>query len=578
MMRTRETVRFKTCGEEGRSPLTSGFPILLLAIPLLCSTALAGSPASSRPDFAGQLSQGRAVPYQVDWEPPQTVLKNPPTKISASGKVVFEWGGQDGTPEGELEYSYRLDGGDWSSFSSQTRETFQALSVGSHALEVRARDRNRNVDPTPAMHWFQVAPPFWKREYTIGLLLSLALAIGLHALMLSRDNARLKEVDALKSEILASVSHDLNTPLSAALVHLDNLIDGIAGDLTGRQRRTAGQVKDCVLRLSRMIQDMLDLSRIEAGKMIIWESAFDLREAAREVVKPLRAVASQKGVDLRPVEAGTDAPVWADREKVVQALSNLVGNAVKYTPEGGKVEVRVEQKEKVVQVCVEDTGPGIPEAHQEKIFEKFHQVRPGQGAGLGLTIARKLAELHRGRLWVESRVGEGSKFFLALPTGHVRLEATQGGYHVTLLQEEVGQPESREVRPKRTNVHLWPVLAGFAFLAPWGHLEELQRGEVRGLIQDLLVLSIPAWFILSRGAGDPGTGERFSKIGEAFRAHPIRMSIQYGGAGVAVFLAIVGINAWTGIDSMALATGGMAALLGLFPYLTSRNQKAEQRR
>ena len=138
-----------------------------------------------------------------------------------------------------------------------------------------------------------------------------------------------------------------------------------------------------------------------------------MTQAIQEVVENLRGVAREKGVTLRCAE-GEEIQVRADEDRVKQVLFNLIDNALKFTPEGGRVEVEVKRVQSRVQVCVSDTGPGIPRAHQKAIFKKFHQVRKEGGTGLGLPISRKLVQMHGGKMWVESKVGEGSRFFFTL--------------------------------------------------------------------------------------------------------------------------------------------------------------------
>lgn len=357
----------------------------------------------------------RTVRFQPDRDPPQTRLTFNPDRVSTRGDVALAWAGQDSdAPDQTLQYAYRLDGGEWSAFSSGAFVLLRGLSEGRHLFEVRARDWSFNVDPTPAIHRFIVASPLYKEPAFIGVLTVLLLAVACQTVRMSRANARLRDLDAQKSEIVSLVSHDLKTPLTATRVYLDNLLDGIGGPLTEKQRRSLTGASASIERLTRMIDDLLDLSRIEAGQLEIRPAPFHLAAAVDEVMDGLRSVALPRGVDLRPVVG--EAHVDGDRDRIVQVLTNLVGNAVKFTPAGGGVEVRIDPQKGLVRVCVADTGPGIPEELQEAIFEQFYKVRPEDpGTGLGLPIARQLVELHGGRLWVESEVGKGSRFYFTLP-------------------------------------------------------------------------------------------------------------------------------------------------------------------
>lgn len=217
------------------------------------------------------------------------------------------------------------------------------------------------------------------------------------------------------SEFVSVVSHDLKTPLAAIQVYLENLIDGLGGPLTEKQARTLKGAKSNVEHLAGMINDLQDLCRVESGRLQIHRVLFPLKEAAQEVVENLQSVAQEKGVSLRLVEQ-SDVKVNADWDRIVQVITNLVDNGVKFTPQGGNVEVRVEQVDRKARLCVSDTGPGIPEGQQEAIFERFHQAHRGKGGiGLGLSISRKLVQMHKGRIWVNSQVGKGSQFYFILP-------------------------------------------------------------------------------------------------------------------------------------------------------------------
>jgi signal transduction histidine kinase len=176
-------------------------------------------------------------------------------------------------------------------------------------------------------------------------------------------------------------------------------------------------------RLARLVTDLLDLSRIEAGRVELRRTPVPVQRIIQEVAENLLPMAAGKGLSL--VTIPTDATpllVFADRDKLQQVLINLIENATKFTPTGGCITVSVRNAgEQFVEIAVEDTGEGIPAAEQEAVFDKFHQVhRTGQGkpqgTGLGLTIAKSLIELHGGRIWVESEVGRGTRFVLTLPT------------------------------------------------------------------------------------------------------------------------------------------------------------------
>ncbi len=237
---------------------------------------------------------------------------------------------------------------------------------------------------------------------------------------LEASHARLREVDQLKSDFLGNVSHELRTPLAAVKGYVDNLLDGVAGPLAEKPRHYLGRVRENADRLGRMVSDLLDLTRIEAGKIELAPQPLPVAELVREALDGLRHVADERRVQVT-VDVPACPPVWADPDKVHQVLTNLLANAVKFSPPGGEVSVTV-AVESVgrVRFTVRDTGPGVPAAERERVFDKFYQVgrvegeRP-PGTGLGLTIARHLVELHGGRIWVEDPPGRGAAFVVLLP-------------------------------------------------------------------------------------------------------------------------------------------------------------------
>ncbi len=232
---------------------------------------------------------------------------------------------------------------------------------------------------------------------------------------------RLRALDKLKSDFVSNVSHELRTPLTAVKGSVDNMLDGLTGPLNEKQARYLTRIKSNTDRLSRLINDLLDLSRIEAGRIDIRPTVLSPELLAKEVIESLRSIVVDKFIDLEVAchEGGVTA--WADRDKVTQVLMNLVGNAVKFTSAQGKVAVVIERKDdEWVQVSVVDTGPGIPREEVDKIFDKFYQLAQGdnrksRGTGLGLAISKALVQMHGGKIWVESEVGKGSTFAFTLP-------------------------------------------------------------------------------------------------------------------------------------------------------------------
>ncbi len=230
---------------------------------------------------------------------------------------------------------------------------------------------------------------------------------------------KLKELSDLKSEFVSKVSHELRTPLTSIMGAADNLLDGIAGPLDERPRAYLARIKENGDRLLRLINELLDLARIEAGKEEIRATRFRLDSLIQETLETLKPVADERGVALA-VPGPPPLVIRADRDKISRVLINLIHNGIKFTPSGGRVEIRASDEGDWVTVAIHDSGVGIPSGEIERIFDKFHQVRGARGrgaasSGLGLPISRQLVEMHGGRLTAESGEGRGSTFTMVLP-------------------------------------------------------------------------------------------------------------------------------------------------------------------
>lgn len=236
---------------------------------------------------------------------------------------------------------------------------------------------------------------------------------------LEEANHRLKELDRLKSDFVSIVSHELRTPLTSIRSLSESLL--AAADVPRpRQEQFLAIIVQESQRLSRMISELLDLSRIEAGKMEWRMDTLDLPDVVAHAVQTHRALFDDKGIVLTVNVADGGVRVFADRDKIIQVLTNLLSNAAKFTPSGGQVWVRTMPENSLAVVEVEDTGRGISADQIDAIFERFRQVgdtltaKP-EGAGLGLPISREIVQYHGGALTVRSRPGRGSCFRVVLP-------------------------------------------------------------------------------------------------------------------------------------------------------------------
>jgi len=226
-----------------------------------------------------------------------------------------------------------------------------------------------------------------------------------------------KRADDEKSAFVSNVSHEFKNPLNVIKGSLSSMIEGVTGTINSQQKEMLELGKKTVDRLIRLVRDLLDLSKIEAGKMEIKKEEVDIVSLADEVLTFYEREISKKEILLKKEIPQDIGLILADKDKLVGVITNLLNNAVKYTPAGGKISVGLEGTEREVRFEISDTGPGIPKESYEKIFNKFERITAEkmEGTGLGLPITKDIIELHKGKIWVESGHGKGSKFIFTLP-------------------------------------------------------------------------------------------------------------------------------------------------------------------
>ncbi|HXU92434.1 MAG TPA: response regulator [Gallionella sp.] len=234
---------------------------------------------------------------------------------------------------------------------------------------------------------------------------------------LAKANAKLKELDRLKSMFIASMSHELRTPLNSIIGFTGIILQGMAGEVNEEQRKQLTLVKESAAHLLQLINDVIDVSKIEANKAEVIMGEFDLADLVREVANSFAGAVQKKGVELA-VEAPERLPFTSDHRRVRQILVNLLGNAVKFT-DSGRIGIRLNSVAEGMEVTVQDTGIGIGREDMAKLFNAFSQIviegRPKEGSGLGLYLSQKMADLLGGHIAVESEPGKGSVFTLSLP-------------------------------------------------------------------------------------------------------------------------------------------------------------------
>ena len=295
---------------------------------------------------------------------------------------------------------------------------------GSSIFETRHRTKNREFVPVEvSIHLLQ--------RGTTTLLISY-----------SRDITERKRSEQVKDELISTVSHELRTPLTSIGGALGLLAGGAAGAIPADAMRLIEIAKNNSDRLVRLINDILDLERIESGKMLVRREPVQLSDALNGAVVENQGLGESNSVALRLLAVDPEIVVVADPDRLAQVMANLLSNATKFSPDDGTVEISTWRRGENVRVGVSDRGPGIPQVFQKHIFEKFSQVdattsRDHQGTGLGLSIVKALVEGMGGRVGFESIPGEVTTFYFDLPLWHLEMES--GGENIVTLDRVRGR-------------------------------------------------------------------------------------------------------------------------------------------
>jgi len=234
---------------------------------------------------------------------------------------------------------------------------------------------------------------------------------------LNEANQKLKELDKRKSAFVSNVSHEFKNPLFTIQDSTSIVLSEAAGSINEKQKELLGYAKRNADRMLRLVMDLLDISKIESGKVEMKREEIDVISLLNEVLSEHERDISKKQLNLGKKISRNVGVIWADKDKITEVLLNLLSNAIKYSPKGGDISIKLEGMEKEIRFEISDTGSGIPKDDFKKIFDKFERItaEKQEGTGLGLPIAKDIVELHKGKIWVESHVGKGSKFIFTLP-------------------------------------------------------------------------------------------------------------------------------------------------------------------
>jgi PAS domain S-box-containing protein len=243
---------------------------------------------------------------------------------------------------------------------------------------------------------------------------------------LQSRHREMERTDRLKGEFLISMSHELRTPLDTVIGFSELLAEEMKGPLNEDQKRFVQYIHRDALHLLELINEILDLSKIEAGRLELRTTTFDMSAAIEETLSSIRLRSEAKSIRIE-TQIATRFTLHADRLRFKQILFNLLSNAVKFTPERGEIRIEAARGDGLVEIAVSDNGIGIAEDEHQSIFDKFHQVikmTKGEGTGLGLAITKALVEQHGGHIWLESEPGEGSRFTFTIPAETTAAQVT----------------------------------------------------------------------------------------------------------------------------------------------------------
>lgn len=411
----------------------------------------------------------RYKPYQGA---PKTFIKKYPKQVSSSGQVTFFWEGKDylkNTENSRLKYSYRINGGKWSKYTSETNKTFYNLNSGDYVFEVKAIDLDMNTNHENARAKFVVNPPIWKQGWFILLLSGMVFITVYFTLQIIKRDRKLvmandelnhanhilseqkQEITAQKEQLnlmlikneqlshsklkfYTNISHEFRTPLTLILANIENLF---IRNLNFDKRK---QIYDVIQRNSRrllyLINQILEFRKIESGTLKLITRKGDLVQFIEDLSGLFCSLAEKRNISFSVYKSNINECVtYFDPDKIEKIVYNLLSNAFKFTPEGGKISIKMSLSEHLdspeennandvskeyLTISISDTGQGIPEEKIEQIFERYYSDDSKskytmENTGIGLSYVKDLVQVHGGKLNVQSHLGEGTIFDIAIP-------------------------------------------------------------------------------------------------------------------------------------------------------------------
>lgn len=364
--------------------------------------------------------------------------------LSYKDRVIsFDFAALDFAQANKNQYRYKMVGfqDSWVPLGNRNHMTFTNLDPGDYQFHVKAANSDRVWNDQGVSIPITIVPPIWQTNWAYALYLLATLTavwwyVRSQRQKLAKERSvseRLRTVDRLKDEFLANTSHELRTPLNGIIGLTQSLLDGAAGPVGGALADNLTKVVYSGKRLASLVNDILDFSKLKNKSLSLDLKPVDLHGVTEVIFDLSRPLIGHKELALVNAIAPNAPAVMADENRLQQIMNNLIANAIKFT-EHGLVRVSTRHTQEGIQVNVTDTGMGIPASAQARIFESFEQAdgsteRDYGGTGLGLAITRKLVELHKGRLWVESEPGKGSTFSFTLPVADHTFHAPVGKIH-----------------------------------------------------------------------------------------------------------------------------------------------------
>jgi signal transduction histidine kinase/DNA-binding response OmpR family regulator/streptogramin lyase len=390
-------------------------------------------------DLGGTSEEFITTRYFPDKLPPKTIITFSQDKIAQPGNVILSWTANDPwklTPVEQIQYSYRIDDDDWSPFTYKTSDIFLSLPAGNHTFEVRARDRNMNVDPNPAKISFYVQHPIWAQLWFIMMILTFLSIITFFIVHLYRRNKIIEEMSETKVRLFSNISHELRTPLTLIMGPLLKVLESPL--LEAELKKSLFQVNKNCHRLLRLINQVLDFRKLEAGQLKFDPKRGDIIDFLREEVSVFEESAKSKNIYLKLNTDISRLEMWFDPDKIEKITFNLLSNALKFTPQNGSVSVHISRLEAAkvrtidlglhkpvkysewLEIMINDSGIGISQRNLDKVFDQFYQVKDHLktvvgGTGIGLSVVKEMVKIHGGKISVESSEGMGTSFIVKLP-------------------------------------------------------------------------------------------------------------------------------------------------------------------